>query len=64
MSGDIRQLRKAGSAEPPWLRQAAAAMAPVAYAVPAATEAAPEDMNADVAEDIAEEPPATAEACS
>jgi hypothetical protein len=68
MSHDLRLLRKAGSEEPPWLRQvarsgieAAAAAAPAAYAVAEDAEAVREDYSAeppeDVGQDIGEQPP-------
>lgn len=59
MSNDLRQLRKAGSEEPPWLRQSAAALATVAGAAPAA--ALREDRRAEVANDAFSDPPSAAE---
>jgi hypothetical protein len=68
MSHDLRLLRKAGSEEPPWLRQvarsgiqAAAAAAPAAYAVAEDAEAVREDYSAgppeDVGQHIGDQPP-------
>lgn len=62
MSNDLRQLRKAGSEEPPWLRQAAEkfgpAMAPGAYPAAALGEDEPEDRSgypADIDRETEEE---------
>ena len=65
MSHDLRQLRRAGSEEPPWLRQSAAAMAAAASAAAVAEDAVAED-EIDVAEEdsalpTAEEPATEAE---
>jgi hypothetical protein len=59
MSHDLRLLRKAGSEEPPWLRQAArsgiqaaAAAAPAAYAAAERAEAVREDDSAEPPEEV------------
>ena len=68
MSNDLRQLRKAGSEEPPWLRQAAGkfgpAMAPTAYPAAAAAEEETEDRSgypADFDQEVEEDAAAPSE---
>jgi hypothetical protein len=62
MSHDLRLLRKAGSEEPPWLRQAArsgiqaaAAAAPAAYAAAERAEAVREDDSAEPPEEVGQD---------